>query len=156
MLLDIFKQIHFIWYFSCDTRYLLPDICYETLVNKFGLPGAYNTYLDLVPSAFHWILRSWYLRANIICETFCTILIICNMFLEILSKFKLALCYLINTCLKIATLRSCCTSRIFFILLSSVINVAMFPERLKTGEPQRPGCGSCSGLNLMVQSLVLV
>ena len=33
------------------------------------------------------------------------------MFLEILSKFKLALYYLINTCLKIATSRSCCTSR---------------------------------------------
>ena len=50
-----------------------------------------------------------------ICDTFCTILITCNMFLEILSKFKLALYYLINTCLKIATSRSCCTSRNVFV-----------------------------------------
>ena len=38
------------------------------------------------------------------------------MFLEILSKFKLALYYLINTCLKIATSRSYCTSRNFFYI----------------------------------------
>ena len=53
-----FKLIHYIWYFSCgDTRYLLPDIYYETLVNRFVLPGAYNrilltTYLDLVPDTW--------------------------------------------------------------------------------------------------------
>ena len=32
-----FKLIHLIWYFSCDTRYLLPDVYYETLVNRFVL-----------------------------------------------------------------------------------------------------------------------
>ena len=42
-----------------------------------------------------------------------TILITSNMFL-VLSKFKLSLYFLINTCLKIATSRSCCTSRNFF------------------------------------------
>ena len=52
--------------------------------------------------------------ANIICVTFCTTLITCNMFLKILSEFYLALYYLIKTCLKIATSRSCCTSRNFF------------------------------------------
>ena len=56
------------------------------------------------------------LRVNIICDTFCTILITCNMFLEILSKFKPTLYYLMNTFLKIATSRSCCTSRNFFPL----------------------------------------
>ena len=44
----------------------------------------------------------------------------CNMFLEILSKFKLALYYLINSCLIIATSRSCCTSRNFFFLNASL------------------------------------
>ena len=66
----------------------------------------------LVPDTCKQIL--W---ANIICDTFCTILITSNMFLEILSKFKLAFYYLINTCLKIATLRSCCTSRNFLIMM---------------------------------------
>ena len=63
----------------------------------------------LVPDTCKQIL--W---ANIICDTFCTILIIFNVFLEILSKFKLAFYYLINTCLKIATSRSCCTSHNFY------------------------------------------
>ena len=54
------------------------------------------------------------MRANIISDTFCTILITSNMFLEILSKFNLAFYYLLNTCLKIATWRSCCMSRNFY------------------------------------------
>ena len=49
----------------------------------------------------------------------CTILIIFNVFLEILFKFKLAFYYLINTCLKIATSRSCFTSRNFWIQMLS-------------------------------------
>ena len=65
----------------------------------------------LVPDTCKQI--SW---ANIICDTFYTILIISNKFLKILSKFKLAFYYLINTCLKVATSRSCCTSRNFFIV----------------------------------------